>query len=108
MENIDLILMLIALTLGTQICRFIPLIIPNSLLTHPILQKLNKILPLVIMLLLVLTSLNIPKTTDEYTMLIAQVIALIGVLFSYKWFNNILLSVGLGILNINVLLWLLG
>lgn len=107
MENIDLILMLIALTLGTQICRFIPLIIPNSLLTHPILQKLNKMLPLVIMLLLVLTSLNIP-TTGEYTMLIAQIIALIGVLFSYKWFNNILLSVGLGILNINLLLWLLG
>lgn len=108
METWDIILMLIALVLGTQLCRFIPLIFPKSLLAHPILQKLNTMLPLVIMLLLVLTSLTIPKTRADFPLLLAQILALISVILSYKWLNNILLSVGLGILNLNLLLWVLG
>lgn len=108
MTNWEIVLMLTALTLGTQLPRFVPLVLPKSLLAHPILQKLNKMLPLVIMLLLVLTSLSIPKAEESYTLLSVQLLALISVVASYKWRNNILLSVALGILNLNVLLWVMG
>ena len=107
METLDILLMLIALALGTQLPRFVPLILPKSLLANPILQKLNKMLPLVIMILLVLTSLNIPKAHEGYTLFFPQLIALGSVVLSYKWLKNILLSVTLGIVNINLLLWLL-
>ncbi|AUI66994.1 MULTISPECIES: AzlD domain-containing protein [Glaesserella] len=107
METLDIIYMLIALVLGTQLCRFIPLFLPKSVLSSPILQKLNKMLPLVIMTLLVLTSLSLPKENEGYTLFLAQVIALILVIVSYKGFKNILLSVGLGILSLNGLLWVL-
>lgn len=104
----ETILMLISLTLGTQIPRFLPLILPKSLLSSPILSKLNKMLPLVIMFLLVLTSLSLPKENTGYALFISQLLALVTVVLSYKWLNNILLSVALGILNLNLLLALLG
>lgn len=105
METQEIIYMLVALLLGTQLCRFIPLMLHKSALTHPILQKLNKILPLVIMILLVLTSLNLPKNSEGYPLFFAQIGALALVIMSYKWLKNILLSVGLGIVGINLLLW---
>ena len=108
METLDIIYMLIALVLGTQLCRFIPLMLPKSALTHPILQKLNKILPLVIMILLVLTSLSLPQNNSGYALFLAQLGALALVIVSYKWLKNILLSVGLGIAGLNFFLWWLG
>lgn len=104
MTTIDIIYMLIALMLGTQLCRFLPLFLSKSILSSPILQKLNKILPLVIMILLVLTSLSLPKENENYHVFIVQIIALIGVILSYKWLKNILVSVGIGILTVNLLL----
>lgn len=98
--------MLLALLLGTQLCRFLPLFLPQAVLNHPILQKLNKILPLVIMLLLLFTSLAIPNAEQGYSLFAAQVFALLSVVASYRWLNNILISVGLGILNLNLWLWL--
>ncbi|QIM62129.1 branched-chain amino acid transport [Pasteurellaceae bacterium Orientalotternb1] len=108
MTSWEMILMLVALTLGTQLPRFIPQVLPKALLAHPILQKLNKMLPLVIMLLLVLTSLSMPTATNGYSLFFAQIVSLFTVVLSYKWLNNILLSVGLGILNVNLLLWIMG
>lgn len=106
METMDILWMLLALTAGTQLCRFIPMVLPKSVLAHPILQKLNKMLPLAIMILLVLTSINLPKADQGYALFTAQVIALCSVVLSYAWLKNILLSVSLGILNLNLLLWL--
>ncbi|WP_301099150.1 AzlD domain-containing protein [Otariodibacter sp.] len=108
MDTINIIYMLIALVLGTQICRFIPLVLPKAMVSHTILQKLNRILPLIIMILLVLTSLALPKEGTGYTLFIAQILALVTVILSYHWFKNILISVSLGVLNVNLLLWLLG
>lgn len=108
MQTNDILMMFIALFLGTQLCRFIPEFLPKKVLAHPILQKLNKMLPLVIMLLLVLTSLSIPHNQKELPMFTAQIFALICVLLSYKWLKNILLSVALGILSLNGVLWVLG
>lgn len=106
METTDILAMFAALILGTQLCRFIPEFLPKKLLSHPILQKLNKMLPLVIMLLLILTSLAIPHNQSDIPMFIAQLLALACVTLSYNWFKNTLLSVALGIASLNVFLWL--
>lgn len=108
MQTNDILMMFIAIFLGTQLCRFIPEFLPKKVLAHPILQKLNKMLPLVIMLLLVLTSLSIPHNQTELPLFSAQVLALICVMLSYKWLKNTLLSVALGIAGLNGFLWLLG
>lgn len=108
METLDMVWMLIALTLGTQIPRFLPLVLPKHWLANPVLQKLNKMLPLVIMLLLVFTSLSLPQSRDGLPLFTAQLLALISVILSYKWLGNIFLSVSLGILNLNLLLWVMG
>lgn len=108
MQTNDILMMFIALFLGTQLCRFIPEFLPKKVLAHSILQKLNKMLPLVIMLLLVLTSLSIPHNQTELPLFSAQVLALICVMLSYKWLKNTLLSVALGIAGLNGFLWLLG
>lgn len=108
MQTNDILMMFIALLLGTQLCRFIPEFLPKKVLAHPILQKLNKMLPLVIMLLLVLTSLSVPHNQAELPMFTAQIFALICVVLSYKWLKNTLLSVALGILSLNGGLWVLG
>lgn len=107
METLDILYLLLALFLGTQLCRFIPWFFPKKWLTLSTLQKLNKMLPLVIMLLLLLTSIKLPSETNGYALSLAQMLALVSVVLSYKWLNNILLSVSLGILNVNLLLWLL-
>lgn len=107
METQNIIYMLIALALGTQLCRFLPLFLPKTVLSSPILQKLNKMLPLVIMVLLVLTSLSLPKSNGGYTLFIAQIIALVGVVASYAWLRNVLFSVGIGILGFNLFLYIL-
>ncbi len=67
MSNSDILMMFAALVLGSQICRFLPEFLPKKVLSSPILQKLNKMLPLVIMLLLLLTSLSFPKTEKAST-----------------------------------------
>lgn len=107
MENSDIILMFIALLLGTQINRFLPLFLPKKFLTHPVLQKLNQFLPLVIMLLLVLSSLAFSKLEEGYSLLIAQITALIMVIISYHKFKNVLLSIVFGIACLNSVLFLL-
>lgn len=107
MSNIDLILMFFALLLGTQLNRFVPLFLPQRWLAHPILQKLNRMLPLVIMLLLVLGSLSLPHSGGDYTMMIAQLCALTVVVLCYHYSKNVLLSIALGILSLNGVLFLL-
>lgn len=106
MDNSYIIAMFIALLIGVQINRFLPLFLPQKFLTHPILQKLNQILPLVIMVLLVLTSLSFPHTGGSYLKLSAQVIALVIVILSYRWLKNVLISIALGILSLNSILFL--
>lgn len=108
MSTNDILMMFAALVLGSQICRFLPEFLPKKVLSSPILQKLNKMLPLVIMLLLLLTSLNFPKNGEGFNLILAQILALAGVLGSYVWLKNTFLSVALGILGVNVFLSLLG
>lgn len=108
MPTNDILIMLAVLTLGTQLCRFLPEFLPKKMLSSPILQKLNKMLPLAIMLLLMLTSLSLPNATNGYTLFIAQLLALCCVILSYRQVGNTLLSVAIGILSLNGILWLFG
>lgn len=104
MNNNDILMMFAAIVLGVQICRFLPEFLPKKVLSSPILQKLNKILPLVIMILLVLTSLTFPQAGNDFKMLFAQLFALICVLTSYIWLKNTFFSVALGIAGLNLFL----
>lgn len=105
MSTNDILMMFASLVLGSQICRFLPEFLPKKVLSSPILQKLNKMLPLVIMLLLLLTSLTFPKSGESWGFIFAQLFALICVLGSYIWLKNTFLSVALGILSLNLFLW---
>lgn len=107
MTTNELLMMFVALILGTQLCRFLPTFLPKKVLTAPILQKLNNMLPLVIMLLLLLTSLSLPSAESGSSLFVAQMIALIGVLSSYLWLKNTFLSVAIGIIGLNGVLWLI-
>lgn len=100
----DILIMFLALILGSQLCRFLPELLPKKIISSPILQKLNKILPLVIMFLLLLTSLKFPQNGESFTLIFAQIFALVCVLVSYIWLKNTFLSVALGILGLNVFL----
>lgn len=104
MSTNDMLIMFSALVFGAQLCRFLPEFLPKKILSSPILQKLNKILPLVIMILLLLTSLTFPKNGEEFNTLFAQLFALVCVLGSYIWLQNTFLSVALGILGLNLFL----
>ncbi|AHG75175.1 Branched-chain amino acid transport [Mannheimia varigena USDA-ARS-USMARC-1388] len=104
MNSNDILIMFVALVLGTQLCRFLPEFLPQKVLSSPILQKLNKMLPLVIMLLLLFTSLTFPKSGEGFNLLFAQLFALICVIGSYIWLKNTFLSVILGILGVNLFL----
>lgn len=101
MTTLEMLLMLVALTCGTMFCRFLPMIFPQALLVHPFLQKLNKLLPLAIMVLLLLTSLHFPAHQTGLRLFMAECCSLVLVLVSYRWWRNFLLSVGLGILCLN-------
>ncbi|MDD0823189.1 AzlD domain-containing protein [Mannheimia sp. AT1] len=104
MSTNDILIMFVALILGAQLCRFLPEFLPKKVLSSPILQKLNKMLPLVIMILLLLTSLAFPKNGEGFNTLFAQLFALVCVLGSYIWLKNTFLSVALGILGLNLFL----
>lgn len=104
----DILMMWAALILGTQLCRFLPTFLPKKVLASSILQKLNQMLPLVIMLLLLLTSLSVPSDSQGVPLLLAQIAALALVVLSYHKLKNTLLSVALGIVSLNLFLRLFG
>lgn len=108
MSTSEILMMFSALILGTQLCRFLPQFLPKKVLSAPILQKLNRMLPLVIMLLLLFTSLSMPKNGEGFALFFAQILALGCVVGSYIWLKNTFLSVALGIIGLNGFLWLLG
>lgn len=103
----QILMMFIALVLGTQLCRFFPEFLPKNVLAHPILQKLNRMLPLAILMLLVLTSLSVPHHSREMPLFFAQLLALGLVVLSYQKLKNTFLSVALGIFSLNGFIWLL-
>lgn len=114
MTSSYLIFATFAMAAVTFVIRALPTLIPKKLLDTPWLHRLNESLPLSVMVLLILTSLSyqdISATTGihsaELHLLMAQIGALILVLFIYHISRQLLVSMVVGIAAINGLLWLL-
>ena len=112
MTSSYLIFATFAMAAVTFITRALPALIPRKLLDTPWLHRLNESLPLSVMVLLILTSLsyqNLSATTGlnnaELHLLMAQIGALILVLFVYHISRQLLVSMVVGIAAINGLLW---
>jgi len=106
-SNSGFLIVLISTAVTTFFLRAAPIVIPRKWLASPLLQALNRFLPLCVMVALVLTTF----TKFEAPILapaIAQVLALIFVLISYIRFKNVLLSMLLGVGSLNGLLYLFG
>ncbi|WP_230657689.1 AzlD domain-containing protein [Psychrobacter sp. I-STPA10] len=111
-----LIMAILAMATVTFIIRALPALIPKVYLDTPWLHRLNSYLPLCVLILLILTSLQLPidtsATTDDATatannqLLLAQLIALTGVLLSYHYFRQLFVSMVVGIAILNACLWL--
>lgn len=113
MSSSYLILATFAMAAVTFVTRALPALLPKKLLDTPWLHRLNESLPLSVMVLLILTSLsyqNLSVTTGmhsaELHLLMAQIGALLLVLLVYHISRQLLVSMVVGIVAINGLLWL--
>ena len=117
MSSSYLILATLAMAAVTFITRALPALIPKKLLDTPWLHRLNDSLPLSVMVLLILTSLSYQGLSDnagfqaglnsaEVHLFMAQVGALLLVLFIYHLSRQLLVSMIVGIAAINGFLWL--
>lgn len=113
MSSSYLIFATLAMAAVTFVIRALPALIPKKLLDTPWLHRLNESLPLSVMVLLILTSLSFQDLStatgidsEELQLLMAQIGALILVLFIYHVSRQLLVSMVVGIAAINGLLWL--
>lgn len=113
MNSSYLIMATFAMAAVTFVTRALPVLIPKKLLDTPWLHRLNESLPLSVMVLLILTSLsyqgisrNIALSSPELHLLMAQIGALLLVLFIYHVSRQLLVSMVVGIAAINGFLWL--
>ena len=113
MTSSYLIFATFAMAAVTFITRALPALIPKKLLDTPWLHRLNESLPLSVMVLLILTSLSYQGLSEstginsaELHLLMAQIGALLLVLFIYHISRQLLVSMVVGIAAINSLLWL--
>lgn len=91
----------------TLILRAFPTLVPQRLLRQRWLLALNFALPMAVMTILIMASLNL--FTEQFTMtrLSAEIIALVFVLLSYIRWHNVFISLAVGIGSLNALLSLL-
>ena len=113
MTSSYLIFATLAMAAVTFITRALPALIPRKVLDTPWLHRLNESLPLSVMVLLILTSLsyqNLPAdialSDPELHLLMAQVCALVLVLFIYHISRQLLVSMVVGIAAINGFVWI--
>ena len=113
MSSSYLIFATFAMAAVTFITRALPALIPKKILDTPWLHRLNESLPLSVMVLLILTSLSYQDLSQstginsaEIHLLMAQIGALLLVLFVYHISRQLLVSMVVGIATINGLLWL--
>ena len=113
MTSSYLIFATLAMAAVTFITRAIPALIPRKLLDRPWLHRLNESLPLSVLVLLILTSLayqdiaiNTGLDSAALHLLLAQIGAVVLVLFVYHISRQLLVSMVVGIAAINGFLWL--
>jgi len=106
-SNSSFLIVLLATACTTFFLRAAPVLIPRRWLASPLLQALNRFLPLCVMVILVANTF----TRLEGPLLkpfAAQLLALVIVLLSYIRFKNVLLSMILGVGSLNALLYVFG
>ena len=91
----------------TLILRAFPTLVPQRLLRQRWLLALNFALPMAVMTILIMASLNLFSEQFTATRLTAEVIALVFVLLSYIRWNNVFISLAVGIGSLHGLLILL-
>ena len=91
----------------TLILRAFPTLVPQRLLRQRWLLALNFALHMAVMTILIMASLNLFSEQFTATRLTAEVIALVFVLLSYIRWNNVFISLAVGIGSLNGLLILL-
>lgn len=103
----QILLALLGMIVATLLCRLLPLLLPDSWLRMPWLESLNRALPLSIMLILILSSIQIERNGIVSVSAIAyQLIAMSAVFLFYRKTTNTLLSVVVGVGSLNLLYWL--
>lgn len=113
-NSLYLILATLSMAAVTFATRITPTILPKKLLNAPLFVAINQALPLAVMTLLILSSLQWHSPTDNAnpafglsTMLIAQLLSLGVVLISYHIFRQLLISMVIGIACLNGFLYVL-
>src|SRR5690625_2774131 len=106
-SNSSFLIVLLATAGTTFFLLAAPVLIPRRRLASPLLQALNRFLPLFVMVILLantFTRLEEPLLTP----FAAQLLALVIVLLSYIRFKHVLLSMILGVGSLNALLYVFG
>lgn len=101
-----LLISIVAMGFITFILRAFPTFVPKRILNSHLLRYLNYALPLSVMTVLIVHSMEIDFANFESTMILSKVGALLLVLLSYIWFKNVFLSVIIGVASLNGLLYL--
>ena len=91
----------------TLILRAFPALVPQRLLRQRWLLALNYALPMAVMTILIMASLNYFSESYEPSRFIAEIIAIIFVLISYIRWNNVFISLAVGIGTLNGVLTLM-
>lgn len=102
-SSLYLISILAVLLMGgiTYLLRAFPTFVPKKILESAILRQFNFALPLSVMMVLILASLNITPNDLNWAEIMAKAGALFVVLFSYLWRRNVFLSVIIGVAAVN-------
>ncbi|WP_051396272.1 AzlD domain-containing protein [Ignatzschineria larvae DSM 13226] len=110
MGNMSLIALLIAILLMgliTFLLRAFPTFVPKKVLDSYLLRYLNYALPLSVMAILIIHSMEIDFAAINGALLLAKVGALAFVLGSYIRWRNVFLSVIIGVVALNGLIYLI-
>lgn len=99
-------LAVLAMGAVTFAIRAAPLFLPKIWLQSALLKALNFALPLCVMTLLILASLQLKQALVQPLYLLAEVLALLLVLASYMRWRNVLVSMVVGVAALNGWLWL--
>ncbi len=99
---------IVVMGLITLFLRAFPTIVPKRLLKSPWLIALNFALPMAVMTILILGSLNLFNVGDvSWIKVISELLAIILVLISYILWKNVLISLVVGISSLNGFIYLL-
>ena len=103
-----LIISIFLMGIITFILRAFPTFVPRRFLNSHLLRYLNYALPLSVMMVLIVHSMEINFAAPDVMGVISKLGALLLVLLSYIWMRNVFLSVIIGVAALNGFLYLFG